>query len=361
MPPLDAVIVGAGPNGLAAAVTLARAGLRVRVLERRSKVGGGLSSAPLTLPGYQHDLGSAIHPLGLASPAFRDWPLHAFGLTWVQPDVPFAHVLEDGRGVVVERDLAATARHFGTDAGAWLHLFGPLVNHWSNLLDEVLRPLPRLPQHPLTLARFGMRGLPPATWMAAALLRTREARAAWAGLAAHANLPLSVPGTGAYALLLGTLAHAVGWPFPQGGAQALADALAGYLRFLGGEIELGVEVSTAHDLPPARAVLVDSSLDVLLGILGQRATPVYRAWLRRYRYGPGLLKLDYALSGPVPWRDPALRRAGTVHLGGTLEAIAQAEASVSRGVAPGRPYVLAAQPTVFDPSRAPAGRHILWA
>ncbi|EYB66845.1 FAD dependent oxidoreductase [Deinococcus phoenicis] len=359
-PSLDAVIVGAGPNGLAAAVTLARAGLRVRVLERHSRVGGGLSSAALTLPGFVHDMGSAVHPLGFASPAFREWPLHAFGLEWVQPDAPFGHVLEDGTGVVVERDLTATARSFGVDAEGWLALFGPLVADWRGLLDDVLRPLPRLPRHPLTLARFGVRGLPPAT-LTARLLRTAEARAAWAGLAAHANLPLTALGSGAAALMLGTLAHAASWPFPRGGAQALADALAAYLRFLGGELETGAEVRSARDLPPARAVLVDSSPAVLLDILGRRATPAYRAWLRRYRYGPGLLKLDYALSGPVPWRDPALRRAGTVHLGGGLEAITRAEASVARGVAPERPYVLAAQPTLFDPSRAPAGHHTLWA
>ncbi|GMA17446.1 NAD(P)/FAD-dependent oxidoreductase [Deinococcus metallilatus] len=358
--PFDAVIVGAGPNGLAAAVTLARAGLKVRVLERHARVGGGLSSAGLTLPGFVHDVGSAIHPLGFASPAFRAWPLHAFGLTWVQPDAPFGHVLEDGTGVVVERDLRTAAQNFGEDAEAWLALFGLLVDDWRGLLDDVLKPLPRLPRHPLTLARFGVRGVPPATWTAR-LLKTPEARAVWAGLAAHSNLPLGTPSSGAAALLLGTLAHAAQWPFPRGGAQALADALAAHLCFLGGEIETGVEVRSMRDLPPARAVLVDSSPGVLLALLGDRATPSYRAWLRRYRYGPGLLKLDYALSGPVPWRDPSLRRAGTLHLGGSLENITHAEASVARGVAPERPYVLAAQPTLFDPSRSPAGQHILWA
>lgn len=362
MPPsqLDAVIVGAGPNGLAAAVTLARAGLRVRVLERRAGPGGGLSSAEITLPGYQHDLGSAVHPLGYASPAFRDWPLHAFGLSWVQPDAPFAHVLEDGTGVIVDRELETAARTLGTDGAAWGALFGPLVADWTGLLDDVLRPLPRLPRHPLTLARFGLRGVPPAG-LTARRLRTPEARAAWAGLAAHANLPLSTPGTGAAALMLGTLAHAVGWPFPRGGAQSLTDALVGYLRFLGGEIETGHEVRTARDLPPARAVLVDSSPAVLLGLLGDRVTPAYRRWIQRYRYGPGLLKLDYALSGPVPWRDPALHRVGTLHLGGTLEQIARAEVAVARGAAPDRPYVLAAQHTLFDPTRAPPGGQTFWA
>ncbi|MCP2013316.1 phytoene dehydrogenase-like protein [Deinococcus sp. HSC-46F16] len=360
MPPLDALVVGAGPNGLAAAVTLARAGLRVRVLERHPVPGGGLSSAELTRPGYLHDVGSAIHPLGYASPAFREWPLHAFGLSWVQPDAPYAQVLEDGTGVVIERDLDAAARGFGRDGTAWRALFGPLVKGMDALLDDVLRPLPRVPRHPLLLARFGLRGVPPASWTAG-LLRTLEARAAWAGLAAHANLPLTTPGTGAAALVLGTLAHGVGWPFPRGGAQALTDALVAYLRFLGGEVETGVDVRSPRDLPPARAVLVDSSPAVLLGLLGNRAPPSYRAWLTRYRYSPGLLKLDYALSGPVPWRDPAVGRAGTVHLGGGLEAITRAEAEVARGVSPERPYVLAAQHTLFDPSRAPAGGHTFWA
>ncbi len=354
------MVVGAGPNGLAAAVTLARAGLRVRVLERHAGVGGGLSSAPLTLPGFIHDVGSAIHPLGYASPAFRDWPLHAFGLEWVWPDAPYAHVMPDGTGVVVERELERAAASFGKDEGAWRALFGPLVANWEGVLEDVLRPLPRLPKHPFTLARFGLRGVPPST-LTARLLRTPEARAAWAGLAAHVNLPLSTPGTGAAALLLGTLAHAVGWPFPRGGAQSLADALAAYLKFLGGEIETGVEVRSMRDVPPARAVLVDSSPGMLLGLLGDRATPAYRAWVRRYRYGPGILKLDYALGGPVPWRDPALARAGTVHLGGTLEDIVSAEASVARGRAPERPYILAAQHTLFDRTRAPTDGHTFWA
>ncbi|SMB94297.1 phytoene desaturase family protein [Deinococcus hopiensis] len=358
--PLDAVIVGGGPNGLAAAVTLARAGLKVRVLERHERVGGGLSSAELTRPGFVHDFGSAIHPLGLASPAFRGWPLHAFGLRWVQPAAPFGHVLEDGMGVVIGRDLDAAVQALGADGERWRALFAPLVAQWRELLDDVLRPIPRLPRHPFTLARFGLRALPPAA-LTAHLFRTREARAAWAGLAAHSNLPLSTPGTGAAPLILGTLAHAVGWPFPAGGAQALADALAAYLRFLGGEIETGVAVRTQHDLPPARAVLVDSSPEVLLEVLGKRTTPGYAAWLRRYRYGPGLLKLDYALSGPVPWRDPALGQAGTLHLGGAAEAITQAEAEVARGALPERPYVLAAQHTPFDPSRAPVGGHTFWA
>ncbi|UQN05366.1 NAD(P)/FAD-dependent oxidoreductase [Deinococcus sp. QL22] len=356
----DAIVIGSGPNGLAGAVTLARAGWRVLVLERNAQPGGGLSSAALTLPGFTHDVGSAIHPLGLASPAFRNWPLHAFGLDWITPPAPFGHVMEDGRGVVIEQSLDATAESLGAGGRGWRTLFGPMLAGWEGMLDDVLRPLPRLPKHPLTLARFGLRGVPSAT-LGATLLKTPEARAAWAGLAAHGTLPLSVPGTGAAALMLGTLAHAVNWPFPRGGAQSLTNALIAYLRFLGGEVQLGVNVEHLKAIPPARVVLVDSSPRVLLHLLGNAATPAYRRWLGRYRYGSGILKLDYALSGPVPWRDPALGRAGTLHLGGTLEAIAQAEATVSRGSLPERPYVLAAQHTLFDPSRAPAGQHTFWA
>lgn len=356
----DAVVIGSGPNGLAGAVTLARAGMRVLVLERNATPGGGLSSAALTLPGFTHDVGSAVHPLGLASPAFRQWPLHAFGLDWITPPAPFGQVLEDGRGVVIEQSLEATADQLGAGGRGWRTLFGPMLAGWEGMLDDVLRPLPRLPRHPLTLARFGLRGVPPAM-LGARLLKTPEARAAWAGLAAHGTLPLSVPGTGAAALMLGTLAHAVNWPFPRGGAQSLTDALVAYLRFLSGDLQTGVNVQSLRDLPPARVVLVDSSPRVLLHLLGDAATPAYRRWIERYRYGSGILKLDYALSGPVPWRDPALNRVGTLHLGGTLEAVAQAEATVARGGLPERPYVLAAQHTLFDPSRAPAGAHTFWA
>jgi phytoene dehydrogenase-like protein len=357
---LDAVVVGAGPNGLSAAVTLARAGLRVQVLEAHGRVGGGLSSAELTLPGFTHDVGSAIHPLAVASPAFRAWPLHAFGLDWVQPEAPVAHPLPGGRSVTLERDLHATAAALGRDGPAWVRLMGPLLADWEGLLDDLLRPLPRWPRHPLSLVRFGLRGLPSAQLVGDTLFRTPEGRALWAGLAAHSNLPLTTPGTAAMTLVLALLAHAVGWPFPRGGAQALADALRAYLDFLGGEVLTGVTVRSARDLPPARVTLVDSSPRVLLGVLGDRAPGWYRAALEGYRYGPGLQKLDYALSGPMPWADPRVARAATVHLGGLAPDLAESERVAGRQV-PARPYVLAAQHTLFDPSRTPAGGHTFWA
>ncbi|MFC6590585.1 phytoene desaturase family protein [Deinococcus lacus] len=356
---LDAVVVGAGPNGLSAAITLAQAGLSVRVLEAHGQVGGGLSSAELTLPGFVHDVGSAIHPLGYASPDMKEWPLHAFGLDWIHPPAPFVHSL-DGRALVMHRDLRQMALSLGADGEVWQALFGPLVADWEGLLEDILKPLPRLPKHPVTMARFGLRALPPAP-LTAQLFKTEEARALWAGLTAHVNLPPSLPGVAAGNMMLGTVAHAVGWPFPRGGAQALADAMAAYLRFLGGEIETGVRVRTQRDLPAARVTLVDSSPGVLLGILGDRVTPGYRWWTERMTYGTGLLKLDYALSGPIPWSDPAMRESATVHLGSTLESIVAAETEAASGQLPAKPYLLAAQNSLFDPTRAPAGQHTFWA
>ncbi|UBV41945.1 NAD(P)/FAD-dependent oxidoreductase [Deinococcus taeanensis] len=356
---LDAVIVGAGPNGLSAAVTLARAGLRVQVLEAHAQVGGGLQSRALTLPGFTHDYGSAIHPLTVASPAFRQWPLHAFGLSWVHPDAPVAHPLPGGRSVTLERDLHATADGLGRDGRTWVRLLAPLLADWEGLLHDILRPLPRVPAHPVTLARFGLLGLPSASLLSGALFRTPEAQALWAGLAAHTTLPLSTPGTGAMTLVLALLAHAVGWPFPRGGAQAIADALRAYLEYLGGSVITGLTVRGPADLPPARVTLVDSSPRVLLGVLGDRAPARYRAVLERFRYGPGLQKFDYALSGPVPWTDPRVARAATVHIAGTAAEVALSE-RVSAARVPERPYVLAAQHTLFDPTRAPPGQHTFW-
>ena len=352
----DAVVVGAGPNGLAAAITLARAGLRVQVLEAHERVGGGLSSAELTLPGFVHDVGSAIHPLAAASPAFREWPLHAFGLRWIHPPAPLGQTLAGGSSVTLERDLGATAAGLGADGPAWERLFTPLVQEWEELLDDILRPLPHVPRHPFTLARFGLRALPPADLLGRTLFRTPQARTLWNGIAAHTGLPLTTPGTSAMTLVLALTAHAVGWPFPAGGAQALADALRRYLEYLGGEVVTGVRVSQPRDLPPARVTLVDSSPAVLLGLLGDRAPASYRAALSRYRYGAGMQKFDYALSGPVPWQDERLRRAATVHIAGSAAEIVASEASLQSE----RPYLLAAQHSVFDSSRAPAGGQTLW-
>jgi len=367
-PSYDAVVVGAGPNGLAAAVELARAGLAVKVVEAAATVGGGCRSAELTLPGYRHDVCSAIHPLGIGSPVFSTWPLEDFGLRWVHPDLPMAHPLDgraaagvEGGAAVLDHSLDATAAALGLDGDAWRRLFAPLVDRWQNLASEVLRPLLRLPRHPGVLTRFGGAGLLPATALVGSRFAGDAAGALFAGLAAHAVLPLNSLATSAVALLLGSAAHAGGWPFPAGGAQSLADALGGYLRSLGGEIETGRPVRSLDDLPPARAVLCDLTPRGLLAVSGDRLPAAYRRRLQRFRHGPGVFKVDLALDGPVPWSAEPCRRAGTVHLGGTMEEVAAGEAAVWRGELPARPYVLVAQHTPFDPSRAPAGRHTLWA
>ncbi|HEV8675703.1 MAG TPA: NAD(P)/FAD-dependent oxidoreductase [Methylomirabilota bacterium] len=360
-PSYDAVVVGAGPNGLAAAITVAAAGRSVLLLERADTVGGGTRSAALTLPGFVHDVCSAIHPLAVASPFFRTLPLAADGLAWIEPPVALAHPFDDEPPALLVRSVEATAATLGVDAGAYRRLMGPLVRTWPRLAGDVLRPLLGVPRHPLALARFGLRALRSARGLAERLFTGARARALLAGLAAHSMLPLETPGGAGVALVLGALGHAVGWPFPRGGAQRIADALAAHLRSLGGEIRTGVEVETLAALPASRLVLCDVTPRQLLALAGPRLPDRYRRRLAAYRYGPGVFKLDLALDGPIPWRDTACSEAGTVHVGGTLGEIADAERAVAGGAHPARPFVLLAQPTRFDPSRAPAGRHTVWA
>ena len=356
----DAVVVGSGPNGLAAAITFAQAGRSVLVLEAADTIGGGCRSAELTVPGFVHDVCSAIHPLGLGSPFFRVLPLHEHGVEWIHPPAPVAHPLDDGTAVLVERSVKETARGLGPDGQAYEDLMGPLVGDWDRLVPELLGPL-RLPRHPVALARFGLKAIRSARGLAEARFRGERARAVFAGIAGHAILPLERTATAAIALVLGTVAHAVGWPLPRGGSQRIADGLASYLRSLGGRIETGSPVESLGRLPPARAILLDVTPRQLLGLAGDRLRGRYRRQLEAYRYGPAAFKLDYALSGPVPWRARECARAATVHLGGTLPEIAASEAAVGRGEHPERPFVLLAQQSLFDPSRAPAGKHTVWA
>jgi phytoene dehydrogenase-like protein len=344
---------------------LARSGWKVTVYEGNSRLGGALGSEALTLPGFVHDVGSAIHPLGAASPFLRSLPLHRFGLEWVQPPAALAHPLppdvSDGGSVLMYRSLEETAAGLGADEGAYLRLMRPLVEHWKALLDDTLRPLIHFPAHPFTLARFGLRGLPPATLLARTLFRTPQAQALLGGLAAHSGLPLSAPGTSAFGLMLAVSGHAVGWPFPRGGAQTFADALAGLLRELGGEIVLNSPVSSLKDLPDSQAVILDTSLPGFLRLAEGSLPAGYAARLKAFRPGVGAFKVDYALSGPVPWRDPRTALAGTVHLGGTLSELEAAELAPHRGRVAARPYVLLAQQSLFDAARAPAGGQTLWA
>jgi phytoene dehydrogenase-like protein len=356
----DAVIVGSGPNGLAAAITLAHAGAKVLVLEAKDTFGGGLRSAELTLPGYIHDVCSAIHPLAVGSSFMRTIPWADYGVTWVQPDLPLAHPLDGGAAVALRRSVAETSAELGQDSGAYYGLMQPFVEDWTRLMREFLGPL-RVPRHPLAMARFGLSALQSARRLATTRFDQPRAQALFAGLAAHAIQPLERPATAAFGLMLGILGHALGWPFPQGGAQTLTDALVAYLRDLGGELQAGVEVESLADLPPARAVLLDVTPRQVLALAGTQLPPTYARRLARYRYGPGVCKVDWALAEPIPWQAAACRQAGTIHLGAMLEEIAAAERAAWKGKRAARPFVLLAQHTPFDSTRAPAGKHTAWA
>ncbi len=356
----DAEIIGSGPNGLSAAIELGRAGLKVRVHEAEPTVGGGARSAALTLPGFLHDVCSAIYPLGAASPYFRTLPLKEHGLEWIQPDIPLAHPLDDGTAAVLRRSIDDTAAGFGDDGAAYRRLLAPLVADWEELLAEVMRPMLHVPRHPLLLMRYGIPSMFPVDFAARRLFKGQRARALMAGLAAHSSLPLDAPFTTAFGLLLAISGHAVGWPLPRGGSQRITDALASYLRTLGGEIVTNDRVVAFSQLDKARAYLFDTSPRSLEHIAADRLGTTYRRALRRYSYGPGIFKVDYALAGPVPWTASECRRAGTVHLGGTLEEIAAGEKQVSHGQLPDKPFVLVAQQSLFDPTRAPLGMHTLW-
>ena len=323
-------------------------------------MGGGLRSAELTLPGFTHDVCSAVHPLALSSPFFRTLPLADFGLEWVQPPAALAHPLDDGTAALLERSLDATAEGLGPGGGDWRRRMAPFVRDWHELSHDVLASPLRIPRHPLMMARFGLQGLRPATSLAHGL-RGAAARALFAGNAAHSFLPLDAPGTAAFGLLLSVSGHAVGWPIVRGGSQRLADALAAYFRSLGGEIVTSAPVKRLDELAPARLVLLDLAPRQVLRIAGDRLPAGYRRRLERYRYGSAAFKVDWALDGPVPWTAPGCSRAATVHLGGTLEEIAASEAAQAGGTVHDRPFVLFVQPTLFDDSRAPAGRHTAWA
>ncbi|MEV7418678.1 NAD(P)/FAD-dependent oxidoreductase [Streptomyces sp. NPDC089919] len=354
---LDAVVVGAGPNGLTAAVELARRGFSVAVFEAGTTVGGGARTEELTLPGFRHDPCSAVHPLGAGSPVFKTMPLDRYGLQWLHPPLPMAHPFDDGTAAVLSRSVAETALSFGPrDAGAYRRLVAPYLGHWDTLVRDFMSlPSTALPRDPALLARFGLTGLPPSTWLMRRF-HDERARALFAGLVAHVIAPLGGVATSAVGLVFALAAHEGGWPVPRGGSQAISDALAGYLKDLGGVVHTGYEVKRLDDLPPARAYVFDTSPTALA-----RIARLGRAY-EGYRYGAAAFKIDYALDGPVPWTAEAARRAGTVQVGPRSADIATALRSASCGAgAPERPFLITAQPSLVDPSRAPAGKHVFWA
>lgn len=355
----DAIVVGAGPNGLAAAIALARAGVATKLIEAHATVGGGTRTAEITLPGFRHDICSAVHPLALASPWFRALALEELGLSWVHPVAPLAHLMRDGRAVTLERSIDDTAAQLGADGEIYRALITPLAEDFEALLPSLLAPL-RFPSKPFRFARFGWSALRSMVGLASRF-RGSAAPALLGGIASHAMVPLDQLATASFALVLGVAGHVVGWPIARGGSQAIADALLARFRLLGGELSTSERIERFDQLPPARVYVFDVTPRQLLAIAGDRLPAGYRARLERFRYGPGVFKIDWALREPVPWRDPRCARAATVHLSGTLGDLVQGEHAVHDHAIPERPFTLFVQPTLFDPTRAPAGKHVAWA
>jgi phytoene dehydrogenase-like protein len=356
----DAVVVGAGPNGLSAAIVIAQTGRSVLVLEEQPTIGGGARSAELTLPGFTHDVCSAVHPFAVGTPFFRSLPLDQHGLEWIHPPVALAHPFDDGPPAMLRTSIEETGRSLGADADAYARLMRPFVSRWEELAADAMAPV-HPPRHPFLLGRFGLSALRSARALAESRFRGEQARGLIAGLCAHSVMPLTSIGTASIGLVLAIMAHRAGWPVPKGGAQRISDALASYLRTLGGEIVTGAPVASLGELPSARVVLLDLTVRNALKLAGDRFSPAYRSALSRYRVGAGVCKVDWALSAGVPWRDDECAQAGTVHLGGSLEELVVSEAASWKGEHAARPFVLLAQPSLFDETRAPAGSHTLWA
>lgn len=356
----DAIVVGSGPNGLAAAIAMAQAGYRVVVYEAEEAVGGGTRSLQLTLPGFVHDVCSAVHPMAASSRFFDQLKLEEFGMRWVCPEADLAHPFDDGTAILITRSLAGTCSQFGADAPNVRSFLQPFVDRWDDLSSDVLRPA-RFPKSPWLAARFARDAVSPAASVAVRKFKTAKARTVFAGLAAHSVMPLSAWGSAAFGILLWATCHAVGWPIAEGGSQSIANALARCLESLGGKIVTNARIASLGELPDAAAVLCDLTPRQFLQIAGDRVSGYERRQLQNFRYGPGTFKVDWALDGPIPWNAPECAKAGTVHLGGSLEEIAMSEQAAWGAAPPQKPFVLLSQPSLFDSSRAPTGKHTAWA
>lgn len=356
----DAVVIGSGPNGLAAAITLAQAGCSVCVYEAQSTIGGGMRTAELTLPNFKHDICSAIHPLGAGSPFFRTLPLKEHGLCWIQPELSLAHPFDNGTVATLARSIEQTAQSLGVDYKRYKRLITPLVNHWDSIAEEILRPL-RIPRHPIAMGRFGIFAGLPATLLSKLWFKDEIARGFFAGLSAHSFLKMEQLISSSFGLVLGILGHKVGWVIPEGGSQSIADALGSYFKSLGGEIVVNHPISSMNDLPYAQAYFFNTSPQHLAQIAGDRLPNNYTRRLNKFRHGPGVFKIDWALDAPIPWKFPECAKAGTVHLGATLAEISTSERAIWRGEHVEKPYVLVTQQSLFDPTRAPEGKHTAWA
>jgi phytoene dehydrogenase-like protein len=357
----QAVVIGSGPNGLAAAIELTRAGWDVEVYEAKSTVGGGMRTLEITEPGFYHDICSAIHPMGLSSKFFRSVPLDQYGVEWIQPELPLAHPFDDGTSAILARNFAETSESLGVDGKNWRSLMKPFADNWDKILHEFLGPINHIPSYPLILAYFGLHAIQPARILANWRFSEERARALFAGIAAHVIMPLDHSPTAAFGLTLGAAGHAVGWPLPKGGSQTVANALAAYLNDLGGKIQTDHPVSNIDEFPEADAIIFNLTPRQILSMARHHLPPGYRRGLENYRYGPGVFKVDWALSEPVPWTSPDVRRAGAVHIGGTFDEIAVSEHATFIGRTIDKPYVLVAQQSLFDPTRAPDDKHTLWA
>lgn len=354
-------VVGSGPNGLSAAIALARVGVQVTVFEGEAVAGGSLRTEEATLPGFHHDIGAAVFPMGVASPFFRSLPLAEHGLRWIEPDIPLAHPLPNGDAVALFHSLDETAAHLRQDGPAYRNLMGPIAEVWQELIHEVLGPIFHLPHHPVKLAEFGLKALQPVTHLAHSTFTTERARTLMAGLAGHAVVPLDFAATSGIALVLGVTAHADGWPVAAGGSHSIATALTGVLKSLGGTVETGHWIRSLADLPAADCTLADVTPEQLLRLAGDAIPPERRRPYVKFRRGPGICKVDWALSEPIPWKNELCRRAGTVHVGASFAEIAASERDAYEGRRNDRPFLLIAQPSLFDPTRAPAGKHTAWA